>query len=208
MKKDFSIDWDNPSDIKKHISMLQIRRKLLLRKLGYNEITFNNSKYNLDNIFPEINKLYNSIQIEKGDYYVYFHCNPLIKVDIRNSLKDLFLATNFNINYLPFYVGKGKGTRYLDLNRNDSHRKLRTSLHNLKLEIIPIKVIEGISENSALTLENFYMYFLGLKALTKDGYLCNLSENNTPELDDLINSSDIMKSLVKKNKISKFMLGK
>jgi len=52
------------------------------------------------------------------------------------------------------------------------------------------------------------MYFLGLKALTKDGYLCNLSENNTPELDDLINSSDIMKSLVKKNKISKFMLGK
>ena len=63
MKKDFSIDWDNPSDIKKHISMLQIRRKLLLRKLGYNEVTFNNSKYNLDNIFPEINKLYNSIQI-------------------------------------------------------------------------------------------------------------------------------------------------
>ena len=184
MKKELIIDWDNPSDIKKHISMLQIRRKLLLRKLGYNEITFNNSKYNLDNIFPEINKLYNSIQIEKGDYYVYFHCNPLIKVDIRNSLKDLFLATNFNINYLPFYVGKGKGNRYLDLNRNDSHRKLRTSLHNLKLEIIPIKVIENISENSALTLENFYMYFLGLKALTKDGYLCNLSENNTPELDN------------------------
>jgi hypothetical protein len=205
MKKIIEVDFDDPKDLKKVISGLQIRRKDLLRKLGFNEIRFNGSKYNIDNILPEFNRMLDSVNIESGDNYVYFHCNPYRKLDVSGNVKHLFLASRFNnITHEPIYVGKGIGDRYLDLNRNDSHRKIRSIIRRKGQDLIPVKIIENISERTALELENVFMYSLGLKALSQYGLLCNLIENDNSSIKYLIQDNEVMTKILKKNGFSHF----
>lgn len=200
MKKKFDIDWDDPKDIKKYISILQLRRKNILREYGYNEVNFNGSKYNLDNLLPLFQTFFDYVVPEKGNNYVYFHCNPLKKLNIKSDIKHIFLASKFpNLNYEPFYVGKGNGNRAFELNRNDSHRKIRNQINKFGKEIEPIIIIDNISENCSLSYENIFMYILGLRALSNNGILVNLMENDIPELNNKVFSTDIGKKLIKKN---------
>lgn len=200
MEKTLIINWDNPSDLKKNISLLQKRRKEILRQLGYNQIKFNNSKYNIDTLLPIFNNMFDAVEYQEGNYYVYFHCNPLKKLNVAGNIKDLFLATKFSfLTHIPFYVGKGQGNRYLDLNRNDSHRKIRNQCLKMKQEIIPVKIIENVSEFTALQYENIFMYILGLRALSEHGLLCNLVENEDVPLFKRISSTDEQKKILKKN---------
>lgn len=204
MKKIFEIDFDDPSDLKKHIRLLNNRRRNILQKMGYNEIKFNSNKFNIDSILPEIELVFNNIPIENGKHYVYFHCNPLHKLNVQGDLKHLFLAMKFNsLKTVPFYVGKGIGNRYLILNRNDSYGKIRNQISKMNKEIEPIKIIENVSENTALIYENFFMYFLGLKALSNHGMLVNLSENDTKDLILSIKKNIVFEKIVKKNGFKK-----
>lgn len=180
--KNLIIDFDNPSDLKKNITLLQKRRKNILRKLGYDGINFNSSKFSMHEIYPlfeqiletDLSSIYNQFDTKKN-YYVYVHCNPLKPLSLHN-LKDIFLASKFNLKYEPIYIGKGSGNRLDDLNRNDSHRKIRSFLLEKGKDLIAIKLKENLSENNALALESKIIDILGLKCLSKNGYLVNLDE--------------------------------
>jgi len=182
MKKTFDIDYDDPKDLKKFIVILQKQRKELLRKLGYDEIYFNGSKNNVNKILPLFEQmLQTNLGYEEknttNNFYVYFHCNPLKNLNIKSDVKHLFLASKFSqMRYVPFYVGKGTKDRYLELNRNDSHRKIRSQILKFKKDIVPIKVIENLSESQALEYETKFMDILGLIMLSKNGMLVNLDE--------------------------------
>lgn len=200
MKKIIEVDFDDPKDLKKVISGLQLRRKNLLRQLGYDEVKFNGSKYNVDTILPEFNKILDSVKMQSGKHYVYFHCNPYQKLNVVGNVKHLFLASRFpNITHEPIYVGKGTGDRYLDLNRNDSHRKIRSMIKKNGQDLIAVKVIENVSEETALQLENVFMYSLGLKALSQHGLLCNLVENDNSDIKSLIKENEFMAKIIRKN---------
>lgn len=207
MKKILEIDWNNPSDIKKNITLLQKRRKNILRELGYDQIWFNGSKYNLNTLLPlfndmvemDFNNLYENTSNEK-EYYVYFHCNPLKPLSIKINIKHLFLASKYpNLRYEPFYVGKGKGNRYLDLNRNGNHRKIRQQLIRLKTDVCPIIIKDNLDESSALSLESKIIDILGLTCYSNNGMLVNLDEGiennlrrkkyNNPKINKILKSN-------------------
>ena len=181
--KIIEVDWDSPSNIKKAISQLQFRRKNLLRKLGYVEIKFNSSKYNMDNLLPLFEDIWNtdlsSIYSNTGlkSYYVYAHCNPLQKLSSKQDIKQLFLALKFNLEYIPFYIGKGTGGRLNELNRNDSHRKIRQSIKSKEKDIVPIKLLDNLTEGKALEYEAKLIDILGIISLSKYGMLVNLDES-------------------------------
>lgn len=183
MYKQIEVNWDNPSDIKKAISKLQFRRKNLLRQLGYDEIKFDGSKYNMDNLLPLFEDIWNTDlseiypNIGSKNYYVYAHCNPLIKLSSKKDIKQLFLAIKFNLEFLPFYIGKGTGNRFNELNRNDSHKKIRQSIKSKGKEIVPIKLIDNLTEGKALEYEAKLIDILGLISLSKYGLLVNLDES-------------------------------
>lgn len=184
MDKTITVDWDDPKDLRKFISILQIRRKKVLRELGYDQIYFNGSRYNLDSLLPAFEKMWStnfSFLYENCDetkkYYLYFHCNPMKPLDVKNNIKHLFLASKFpNLRYEPFYVGKGKDKRVLDLNRNENHRKIRQQINKFKMEIDPVIVVERLSEAESLCKESIMIDILGLICYSKHGLLVNLDE--------------------------------
>lgn len=183
MLKTYTINTDDPSDLKKHITILQKLRKRKLRNLGYNEVTFHSSKYSLDKIMPliegilstDISSVYNLDKISTN-YYVYAHCDPTRPINCQHDIREFFLATKYNLKHIPFYIGKGTGNRCYDLNRNDSHRKIRTKLTNSNKEISVVKLYENLTAEQAICFESKLIDILGLRALNTTGYLVNLDE--------------------------------
>jgi hypothetical protein len=197
-------NYNDPSELKKVISQLQSRRKTVLRKLGYDQITFNGSKYNCETILPIINEYYDSTPNNFGNHYVYFHCNTLKPLFVKNNLKHLFLALKFpGMRYEPFYVGKGVGNRAHNLHRNVSHRKIRSNLIKYKKDIEVFIAEKNLDENSALLKESYLIDILGLISLSKHGILTNLDEgvNSFNRVDRLekTNNPVILKKLFIKN---------
>jgi len=178
MKKIIEIqNYDDPSELKKLISVLQNRRKNILRSLGYDQINFNGSKYNSNTILPALEEMYKVDNCTVGNYYIYAHCNPLKPLSVTTNLKHLFLATKFpSIKYEPFYVGKGTGNRAYDLSRNDSHRKIRSNILKYKKDIDVCILDNYLSEDTALAKESKLIDILGLISLSKHGLLTNLDE--------------------------------
>jgi hypothetical protein len=205
--KTIAIDWDCPKDLKKNITLLQQRRKSLLRSLGYDEIYFNGSKYNLENILPAFNQIYDTdlgdIYFNEdisGKYYVYLHCNPLKPLNVKNDIKHLFLASKYpNLKYEPFYVGKGKDNRYLDFVRNDSHRKIRTNIKKYNKEIVSVKVIENLSQAESFSYESKLIDILGLKCYSSYGCLVNLDEGENSNLRRKMYNNEIIFKILKRN---------
>jgi hypothetical protein len=183
MKKIIEINWDNPTELKKWAAKINARRLKILHDLGYQEIQFVGNKYHAPIILDVINSIMNtdisnvySNVVGDDMYYVYVHCNPLKPLKVRNDAKHCFLALRFNLTHEPFYVGKGIGSRYVDLNRNDSHRKIRSQILASEQEVMAIRVNENMTENEALAVESKLIDILGLKSYSRHGLLVNLDE--------------------------------
>lgn len=188
--RSFNVDMDNLSDLKKLITILQKHRKNLLEKnANFNAIHFGTSKLNLNDIMDIFDFLYNqkypNLSENNQDdlnYYVYVHCDPLRKLSVKRDIREFLLASKYGVTHMPIYVGKGIGNHCFDLNRNDSHRKIRTTLLNKNTDLMVIKVKDNLSEQEALFEEQKLISFLGLKALNNTGLLTNLqTENSTLE---------------------------
>jgi hypothetical protein len=76
--------------------------------------------------------------------------------------------------HFPFYIGKGTEDRAYQLNRNDTHRKVKQRIlsegRNIEITILQ----DGLTEREALMLESKLIDILGIKA--NYGSLCNLDE--------------------------------
>lgn len=183
MLKNIEIDWDNTKELSKAITKLQKRRKYLLEMNGSKTLTFAASNYNAEHIIPFLHIMYdmpsNYINILENkclNYYVYVHCDPRKPLNVRTNLKHLFLASRFGLKFEPFYVGKGIGNRAYDLNRNDSHRKIRSLIRKDNKEVIVSILDKNLSETDALHKESALMDILGLKSVLQSGFLVNLDE--------------------------------
>lgn len=202
-----TVDWNNPQSIGRAISRLNARRSKVLEEFGFRAVTFNGSKYNIDKMLPMLDSVYeadlSSIYANCDDskiHYVYFHCDPRKRLVAQSNVKHFFLATKFNtLRHIPFYVGKGVGGRYLDLTRNDAHRKIRSQLISSGQEIVSVKVAERLSEAEALSLESKLIDILGLKALSEHGMLVNLDEGNKPHERRAIYGKDVEKAVIMRN---------
>jgi len=150
-----------------------------LRKLNPEHIGSNTKKAL---IFEHCNKilntnidhLYDGIQLDENPiYYVYVHCDPSRKIAISRDAKTTFAAT-LGMKYFPFYVGKGTGNRAYELDRNESHRKVRQKIKTFYDEI-DVKILkEGLTEKQALILESKLIDIFGITA--QGGRLVNLNE--------------------------------
>lgn len=201
-----TVDWNSPSDLKKAISTLQKRRKSVLRQLGFRGIQFNGSRVNCDTIYPifqdilatDLSSVFPNCDPEPK-YYVYVHCRPDRPLNVQGNLKHFFLATQFKLTHEPSYVGKGTGERSLDLQRNDSHRKIRTSLLKRGLDFQTVRVAEQLTEAEALSLESKLIDMLGIHCLSPHGMLVNLDEGRAAAERRRLYSHDLILDLLKKN---------
>lgn len=178
-----NVDENDPSSLKMAITKLQKRRKNILWKLGYHAIGFQGTTVHAESVMPLLERIIesdlSSVYGEssgKAEYYVYVHCDPTKMLNVRGDLRHLFMASRFKLKNVPFYVGKGVGSRCFDLNRNDGHRKIRTHLIKQKKEVEVVKVAYGLSEQEALSLESKLIDIMGIRHLSKEGLLINLDE--------------------------------
>ena len=173
------IDIASVSDINKAINLLKVKRAELQRKNNPDSLS-KNQKHKL--IFDscnvilntDISHLYNNLDLDSAKkYYVYAHLDPSLNIAVHKHGISTFAAT-LGMSYRPCYIGKGTGDRCYDLNRNETHRKIRQRLKSFDKDIIVYKIKENISELEALCLESKLIDIFGL--VGKAGTLVNLDE--------------------------------
>lgn len=115
------------------------------------------------------------------NYYVYVYLDTRYKGNYKYG--------NYEFEYRPFYIGKGKEKRYL-MHLRESYNLKR---HNYKLNIIrairnqtcknPIilKIKENLSSNESIELEKKLIKLIGRHDL-KDGPLVNLTDGGDGQL--------------------------
>lgn len=88
---------------------------------------------------------------------------------------------------LPFYIGKGKGTRCYDhlketYQNTENKRKYAfiKGLRNKGLEPIVEKILDNLDEGTAYYLEEVYIWKFGRISFDENGILTNICENNRP----------------------------
>ena len=121
----------------------------------------------------DISDLYSDLNLDPTpSYYVYAHCEPN-KIAIGKDGVTSWLAT-MGVDLIPFYIGKGIGDRAYDLNRNETHRKVRQRLKEFKQDAQVRIIKDGLTELEALCLESKLIDIFGL--MGKGGRLVNLDE--------------------------------
>ncbi len=122
----------------------------------------------------DISSIYNGIELDtEKKYYVYAHLDTSKRVAIGKESKTTFAAT-LGMEYFPFYIGEGCGTRSHDLNRNETHRKVKQRLQTFGQEV-QIKILfSDLTKLESLCIESKLIDIFGLKP--NGGLLCNLDE--------------------------------
>lgn len=110
-------------------------------------------------------------------FYVYAHVNPRKRPVRKGGEFTLYMPG------LPFYIGKGCGTRCWQLNRNEGHgveiKQLRTQ-GIADSEIVHL-IRENLTESEALEIESKLIYFFGTKFESgRKGILVNLDFPRRP----------------------------
>lgn len=122
----------------------------------------------------KIGSLYADMILDTSpNYYVYTHSEPGKNIAVGKNGKSTFLAT-IGGTKLPFYVGKGIGNRAYELDRNETHRKIRQRLHRFDSEIHVEILKTGLTEVEALCMESKLIDIFGL--IPNGGSLVNLDE--------------------------------
>lgn len=156
---------------------------LRLSNVQYTKEIERNTKL-LDAIYEifhtDISSIFENASSEPN-FYVYAHCNPLLRINARKGAKHIFCATELQLKHIPFYIGKGIGDRYSQLNRNEGHRKIKQLIESANKSVGVVKIFEGLTEAEALACESKLIDILGLKQLNEYNFLINLDEGHKAE---------------------------
>jgi len=83
-------------------------------------------------------------------------------------------GTDINLDYEPFYVGKGKNKRFLPCTHK-ANKYLNNKIKKLKDKLIICKIYKGLTEEEAIKNEIFLIKSIG-KIIDKKGTLVNFSD--------------------------------
>lgn len=177
MIKTFNVDIESIDECNRLINILKSHIGNIKHKQG--QRSKNDSiKIKFDACYEIINTditdLYEDINFnEARNYYVYVHCDPTASIALKKDGVSTFGAT-MGMTHLPFYVGKGTGNRAFELDRNETHRKVRQKLKLFDKDIKVTILKEGLTEKEALMLESKLIDIFGLISI--GGRLVNLDE--------------------------------
>lgn len=127
---------------------------------------------NISHLYSDISSSLDSNNI----YYVYAHLDTTNVINNKKSAKLMFCAA-LGLEYIPFYIGKGVGDRHLDLNRNDTHRKVRSKCKAAGKDIESKIIFNNLTEQEAFEIESKLIDILG-SITYKNGLLVNLDEGH------------------------------
>ena len=179
---EFSVDWNSPESIDEVLKKLKSRNAQLKKESGdlkrKTKTEMLNEALDCINsiIETDISHLFNEGSEEK-DYYVYAHCDESRKIDIFSKRPREFFAASIGLKYLPFYIGKGRGDRYLKEGRNGYHNIIKTQRSNYNIDKRKIK--NNLSEKEALIYESKLIDIFGLMPF--GGLLSNIDEGQNHE---------------------------
>jgi hypothetical protein len=105
-----------------------------------------------------------------GEYYIYAYLDP--------EKVGFFEYGGFLFGYEPFYIGKGKGKRYLR-GLNDVGNKIKKGkiekIYSRGHEPLIVKIKSGLNENEAFDLEILLVKQIG-RIILKNGPLVNIAD--------------------------------
>lgn len=176
--KNISVDWNDFSSVDKAYLSLQGRRQQLKKELDIltrpsatqiYRIKWDSIKRILD---TDISVLYDCPSyIHERKYYVYAHCDTTYPIKIENKDALQVFAASLGMKYIPFYIGKGTGDRFLKSDRNRYHTKIVNKKFN---DVDKLIIKKDLSESEALQLEAKLIDIFGLKIF--GGHLINIDE--------------------------------
>jgi hypothetical protein len=175
--KVITVDWDDPEMLSRTLNQLKSRIGELHVSRGSKS-----AKEKALEIFDacnaimvtDISHLYKGMTLDPSPtFYVYAHLDTS-RINRAGRFGTATFAATLGMDFSPFYIGKGIGDRCNDLNRNDSHRKVRQKLVKFGKDIRVLKVKENLTEQQALELEAKLVDIFGLVSMR--GLLVNLDE--------------------------------
>ena len=177
-------DWDSIDELKRTMSIIKSRIGVLTKEQLCDNLSRNErNSLKFEACFKifetDISHIYDLYKYDKTEkYYVYAHCDPHHEICVKRDGKSTFAAT-LGMKYKPFYIGKGCGDRAFDLNRNETHRKIRNRIKKFGKEIDVVLIKRDISELEAYMIESKLIDIFG--STTFHGQLVNLDEGVSNE---------------------------
>jgi hypothetical protein len=174
MKKEFLVNWDNPKDLTRLISQLHNRKRELEGHVGKKQKAKDRLALMLEMWNSPISLSGEDLSIEK-DFYIYIHYLPDRKVfPCEKDSLSLFCHA-IGLPAIPFYVGKGKGSRHSCKERNKGHQLVRKLSEDRGNDTQSFVLLDGLTEIESLLLEGKLIDIIGQRAI-KTGPLTNLDE--------------------------------
>lgn len=175
--KTIELDWNDYEQVSKLFNQVK-SRKLELEPGRVSKKTKQALVYNAcwDIFNTDISHLYD--QSNDANYYVYAHCDPSSTLIVNRSGSAAF-AASLGLQSYPFYIGKGLGNRAYDLNRNETHRKVRQRIKSFNRDVEVFIIAKNKTSSEALAMESKLIDIFGI--LSKGGKLCNLDEGKNSE---------------------------
>jgi hypothetical protein len=183
MHKEFSVDWDSLDEVSRAFNRTKSRFFELKRIADGQPSKKERERRVFDACqaiwHADISQVYSGLILDQAPvYYVYAHLDTAHRVAVGRAGITSFAAT-IGLSFWPFYIGKGVGDRWCDLNRNETHRKTRQRIEHLGFEPKPVLLAKGLTESEALQREAKLIDIFGL--IMAGGLLTNLDEGAMPE---------------------------
>lgn len=126
--------------------------------------------------------LYDDVELDEArEYYVYVHYDSTAQITKARKRAILtFLKTVLLLDHIPFYVGKGKGSRVSNKERNTLYRKTKSVIESQGGNVQTKILFDNLTEKEALVLEAKLIDIFGF--VQHGGLLTNLDDGYLPTI--------------------------